>query len=80
MESNTEARHSESNLVVAIIIRELRADKISSEAMSDWEMIPASGNGGTSAPTEIYTRLPVMLHDLILPYCLIISFICALIT
>jgi len=78
VESDTEAPHSNYNPVLTTVNKRRRAGEIpnASEAISDWEMIPASG---ASAPTENYIRFPIMVHDFVVPYCLAISLICALI-
>jgi len=78
VESDAEAPHSDDNPVITTVNKSRRPGEIpnASETISDWEMIPASG---VSAPTENYTRFPVMVHDFVVPYCLAISLICALI-
>ncbi|KAF5354627.1 hypothetical protein D9756_005656 [Leucocoprinus leucothites] len=43
--------------------------------IGEWEIIRMDKHDRTSARSEHYTRLPVMRHDFILPYCLVISFI-----
>ncbi|KAJ3563496.1 hypothetical protein NP233_g8908 [Leucocoprinus birnbaumii] len=50
---------------------------VEDDVTNDWEMVHPErvGHRAGSVGTERYARLPIMRHDFILPYCLIISFI-----
>jgi hypothetical protein len=47
--------------------------------LNEWEIVKAGKGDKSLVRSEHYVRLPIMRHDLILPYFLIISLMCALI-